>query len=968
MAYRFLPSIFAFCAFCATALAAVPPDTSAHSVEVFPHRILVKLDSTSRSPVDDARSRLAPYGAQFGIGAISSWLNPTLLSFNPHPALKLAHGAGEIDARFRALGRIVIVEYTSPYAPAYVAAKLGRLAGIEYAEPVFKRKLDFVPNDPLFAQESAYLEQIRAIEGWDLARADSNVVIGIVDTGVDLTHPDLSAALWHNAGEMGLDKQGRDRRTNGVDDDGNGVVDDWVGYDFGGGNGYTPDNDPSPGYSHGTHVAGIAGASGNNGIGVIGVAFGAKLMAVKISDDNPDNPTLTAGFSGIIYAAKMGANIINCSWGGPGRSQAEQDVIDAVSASGSLVVAAAGNEATLLPSFPAAYRNVLAVASVSTADQRSTFSNFNASIGISAPGELIYSTVPRSLTPDGYKAESGTSMASPLVAGAAALVISKFPDLAPEQVSAVLRASAADISASNPSYPGLLGSGRLDLQRALTAGPDAVFAEVIDHQVMEDDPDGIIAAGETIELRVTVENFLRQTEGLSAELSTVDPIALHIDSPQQTFGVLGPQESRETSPGVFRFTVPSWVPVDYTLPMLVTLREQGRIIGTQRVDVLVNPNFATTAANKITATFTGNGRIGYADFPINLLGRGFRVDSAASLLAEGGVIIGVSPARLADVVRNGDNLQNSWLETVQPYRVQRSQTDGTEIGTARFDDAHLIDLQRVGVDIRLKTYEYTGLDQENQLLAFYTITNTSQATLDNLFCGLFLDWDIGPNGASNQIDFDPENRMGYIANVVNPAYPVVGSVLVSNQQMNFTGLENDAPPMIDGFSQHEKWEALSSGIHHESTLVTDCSMVIGAGPLTLAPGADTTVVFAFLVGDNLTELKNEAKDARTLAGSLGSSIGEPIPLPSRLNLLDLGPNPFQERARIQFWMPEEGEATLTVYNAIGQNVATLADGVFNRGIHTIDFVPEEGSNGIFFVQFHAFGETYVQKLLRVLPR
>jgi subtilisin family serine protease len=945
------------------ATAADVPDSA--GAEALPHRLLVKLDSTSRSPISDARERIGAFVSQFGISTIASWLPPSLLKRTPRPMLKPALGGNDLTRRLSALGRIVVIEYSAPYAPAYVAGKLSRLHGIEYAEPVYRRTFEFLPNDPFFPQQQSYLEQIRAIEGWDVTRADQDVVIGIVDTGVDLTHPDLRSAIWNNPGETGRDLQGRDKRTNGVDDDGNGLVDDWTGYDFGGTDGYSPDNDPSPGYSHGTHVAGIAAASGNNATGVIGIAFGARLMPVKIADDNPINPTLTAGFQGILYAATMGASIINCSWGGAGRSQAEQEVIDAVTEMGTLVVAAAGNEGRSLPSYPAGYRGVLSVASVTGSDQRSIFSNFNTSVGISAPGEDIYSTVPLSLNTGGYRAERGTSMASPLVAGAAALVLSRYPGLLPEQIAAVLRANADDINAGNPSYAWLLGSGRLNIERALTVGPDVVAAEIVDYSVIEGDANGIIEPGETVELRITVKNILKQSNDISLDLAPISDPGVQVLAPSQDFGALASGETRQSTSGNFRLVMPTGVPIDYHLALSLTLREQGRIIGVQRIELLVNPNYSTTEANRITATFTGNGRIGFSDFPLNELGRGFRFDSTG-LLAEGGLMIGVNATRLADVVRNTDGLQNQWLETIEPYRVHFSSDENVEIGRAHFDDAHLIDLQRVGVDIHLTTYEYTGIDQEKQVLAFYRIANTSGARLDSLFCGLFLDWDLGPSGADNQIQFDPEDRMGYISNVTDASLPLVGSVLVSNQPMNFTALENNAPPISDGFGQLAKWDALSSGIHHEVSRVSDCSMTIGAGPITLEAGADTTITFAFIVGDDVTELRQGAAEARRLAEHLGQSVGGPIPLPSQVKLVDIGPNPFDNRTTIEFWMPDEGHVTIRAFDAIGRQVATLIDGVYRRGVHTVDFVPES-SSGFYFIQLDAFGETHMQKLIRLQP-
>lgn len=974
MKKRYLACIITLCCSVAAIAHADEPAAVAASRETIaesvPNRILVKLDSTSRAPLADARLRLAAVAGRFGIDAIHSWMNPALVRFDPHPMYKPTRRAGELASKLNALERIVEIRFSAPFDPTYVARKVASLPGIDYAEPVFRRHLSFTPNDPLFPQQWQYLTQVRAMQAWDVARADSSVIIGIVDTGIDMTHPDLKDAIWRNPGEQGRDLAGRDKRTNGVDDDGNGLVDDWIGYDFGGMTGDNPDNDPKPAYGHGTHVAGIAGASGNNAVGVIGVGFGAKLMAVKISNDAPDNPSLPGGFQGIFYAAKMGARIINCSWGGPGKSQAEQEVIDAVTQMGTLIVAAAGNESRSIPSYPASYRNVFSVASVTQADLRSSFSNYNPSVDISAPGEAIFSTFPVAINGSGYQVEAGTSMASPIVAGAAAIVLSKYPDLGPEQISAVLRANADNIDQGNPNYASLLGSGRINVERAVTVGPDAVAADIIGYRIVESNPDKVIEPGETVELRVQIENLLRASSDLSLELTAINPADASILTPRDEFGVVGSGDTRESHPGIFRFVLPANAPIDYRLPLLLRLREGDRTIGEQRIEILVNPNFGTTSKNRLAVTFTGHGRVGYDDFPYNELGDGFRVGSSANILAEGGMLIGVSPTRLADVVRSADEsqTQNQWLATAEPYRVRYDPDRRVEIGTARFNDDHLIDLQRVGVDIRLKTYEYTGPDQENQILATYTIRNTSGARLDSLFAAFYYDWDIGPSGADNKTDFDPENRFGYTSNVIDPTLPVVGVMLVSDEPMNFYAMDNNDAPLAGGFSQREKWDVISSGVHHEVSRVGDCSMAVGAGPITLEAGADTTLVFALMAAPNLTELRAGAETARRMAADLGTRLGGPIPLPKEMRLLELGPNPFEDRTNIEFWMPDEGHARVAVFDAIGRRVATLVEGDFRRGIHSVTFVPPTGDgNGVYFVQFDAFGETQVQKLVRLIP-
>jgi serine protease len=927
-----------------------------------PGEIIVKVAASDLAPDEFAARVLAPVADRYGIGAIGSWLNHDLLAAEPRGTM---HKSSIAASTLQTLGRILVVHYSSDDAPDVVAAKIKALPGVEYAEPVFRRSLFYVPNDP-FLSQLWYLDRIKAFDAWNISRADSTIIIAITDTGVDPGHPDLKKAIWRNPGEQGPDGRGRDRHNNGIDDDGNGVVDDWIGYDFGGTDGYSPDNDPTPHYYHGTHVAGIAAAVGDNNTGVVGVAFGAKIMVVKISDDDESgDPLITKGYDGILYAAKMGAKIINCSWGGPGYSMAEQEVLDRVTAMGSLIVAAAGNNGGNVTSYPASYSGVLSVASVVGNDVRSSFSNFNTNVGISAPGEGIFSTAPTQEGGSGYRNSSGTSMAAPVVSGAAALVSMHYPDLDPEQLAAVLRANSDRIDSINPNYQYLLGSGRINIEKALINGPNAIEVQVLDYRPIEDMPDGVLEPGETIELRVRVRNILRQVPDLKLELST-SVESIQIETPLDDMGLMVTGDERETRAGTFRLRIPTGIPLDYKLPLKVTLLDGSTEIATRRTELVVNPNYATTAHNHTSVTFTGNGRIGYNDFPSNEQGRGFRLDSSSNMLAEGGLMIGTGADHLADVVRSGDLYhQSQGLQTVEPYRLRFVPEENLQVGTAHFDDSHLSNLQRIGLDINLRTLQYADGGSDNQTLLLYTIKNTSGATLNNLHCALYLDWDIGPAGAFDKAGSDLEHRLGYAMNTRNTGLPAAGVMLVSDQPMNFNAFDNNAAPLVNGFYQVEKWDAMSGGVKRETSNVGDCSIVIGAGPITLAPGADTVVAFALMAGANVTALRASTDEAARKFAALGGTPGGPIVLPRELGLASPFPNPFVDHIDLSFSMPTEGFAIVDVYNSLGELVETLASGTYQRGTHDLRFTPQGTASAVYFVRLTAFNQTVAQKIVHV---
>jgi subtilisin family serine protease len=248
---------------------------------------------------------------------------------------------------------------------------------------------------------------------WDQTTG-GDTIVAVVDTGVDMTHPELRQNLWTNPGEVA---------GNGVDDDHDGYVDDVHGADL-----VNKDGDPTDDNGHGTHVAGIIGARGGNGIGAAGIAWRVRIMPVKVLDAGASGDAGTVA-TGIRYAIAHGARIVNLSLSGPGRSDALESAIAAARDAGVLVVCAAGNDGRDLgstPAYPASYpeENLISVAATSSNGRLASISNYGAGVELAAPGDTIFSTA----RGGGYELRTGTSMASPMVAGTAALVASVRPD------------------------------------------------------------------------------------------------------------------------------------------------------------------------------------------------------------------------------------------------------------------------------------------------------------------------------------------------------------------------------------------------------------------------------------------------------------------------------------------------------------------------------------------------------------
>ncbi len=346
--------------------------------------------------------------------------------------------------------------------------------GVVYAEPDYKYCVAAIPNDPMFGQlwgmnntgqnGGTVDADIDAPEAWNIAQSASNIIVAVIDTGVDYTHPDLAANMWTNTAEL--------NGTAGVDDDGNGYVDDIYGYDF-----VNNDGDPIDDYFHGTHCAGTIGAVGNNGIGVAGVCWNVKIMALKFLDAGGGGYTADA-ISCIQYAIQMGAKLTSNSWGGYGYSQALYDAIKESQTAGQLFVAAAMNDTNnndLLPAYPASYDldNIIAVMATDRNDTMSSFSNWGATtVDLAAPGTDIYSTFPTYMTDameafglsTNYETISGTSMATPHVSGTCALLWGLNSDMTYAEVKShvVDTVDVLDSLAGSSVY-----NGRLNLQKAV---------------------------------------------------------------------------------------------------------------------------------------------------------------------------------------------------------------------------------------------------------------------------------------------------------------------------------------------------------------------------------------------------------------------------------------------------------------------------------------------------------------------
>ncbi|MCB9058926.1 MAG: S8 family peptidase [Calditrichae bacterium] len=453
------------------------------------------------------------------------------------------------------LHNVFVMETSTSDDILKIVEELKKDPNVEYAEPVYINKLDATPNDALYGQQY-HLPQVHAPEAWDLTYGSSDVIIGIVDSGVDWDHEDLKDIIWINEDEI---------PDNGIDDDNNGYVDDVRGWDFvtnvsGSGtsnaapaeDGETPDNNPMDFDGHGTHVSGIAAGHTNNSIGIASVSSGARIMPLRCgwhANDGLGYVSSVFAAEAYVYAADNGATVTNQSSGNSG-----QLIVDGAYyafLNGVLIVESAGNGNDVTPSVLGGQSWAISVASVNSNDQKASYSSFGEYVGVSAPGgdfssgnnNGILSTVVEPSDFFGgskYVQFQGTSMAAPVVASVAGLVRSYVPEISVIDLYERIIKSADNIDAANPAYTGLLGSGRVNAYRALTESYSAEPKFSVLSSIVNDNGDNDqLDPGETVELTLNIRNTWQSASNVTISLSAENEWPITIESGSVAVGAVG---------------------------------------------------------------------------------------------------------------------------------------------------------------------------------------------------------------------------------------------------------------------------------------------------------------------------------------------------------------------------------------------------------------------------------------------
>jgi hypothetical protein len=803
-----------------------------------PHTIVYKLKATQPTPT------------QAKFATTSATINPNLLTqigaSSPKALMPASHPIFQqtknnqykkLGERSKRLALIYQIEISHGQDFAAAINLLRQDPAVEYAEPIYtNHKPLIVPNDPLAnpanATNSYHLTAIKAYQAWDIQTGNPANIIGITDNSFDLANTDLSGQSVAPAG---------------------------INRDIADG-----DNDVSGANPHGSFVALCANAKANNNFGSAGIAYNCKFLPIKVAPNSNLN-AYTDGYEGVFLAgAVTGVRVVNMSWGRTGPpSDLEQDYLAACAEDFDVVlVAAAGNQNDTELYYPASYNQyVVSVAATKAGDAKADFSTYNASVDIAAPGQSIVVVTGSPV--------NGTSFASPIVAGAVALIRQQYPDLTVEQTVARLKTTTdyIDNLPENATFKGKLGTGRLNAFRALS---DPFKAITLKNYSFSVNKRGFLFHGMTANLVCEFKNHLDALTNLQVTLATTSPYITLTDN-QSNIGIVTENTLVSNSADSFTIQVAPDTPAN-TIAFFTLTYTDGAYTYTEELRVLLNPGRADI--NPVRLAMDDRGRLAVFDNSFPEL-NGLNIEDY-NLLREAGLMIGVNNTKVSSAVRETDFTMYAPLDEAQIG-------NRLEVSTAYDDITN--NSNRIGLQISQKTYSWAEPALERAVVVEYQIKNISAGFLDNVYTGLFADWNINIRG-ENRAGWRGANAMGY---VFDPkTFGVYGGISIltetdttaSSQRIHYYAIDNAANTIRinDGITEAERYQLLSGGIARTQAGVSgagaDVAHTIGVRLSDFKLGETRTVAFALIAAESLPELQTNATNILAQYKALKSS---PIP-------------------------------------------------------------------------------------------
>jgi len=867
------------------------------------------------------------------------------------------------------LSRVFMVELNKSADIAALAERISLYEGIEYAEPALLRtigeiasspktgswQIDHLPDDPLYYLQW-YLPSIFAPAAWDVDKGDPSIVIAIVDNGVDWDHPDLSGNIWQNPGEV----------INGADDDSNGFIDDIRGWDF-----RNNDNDPSTNSDpssdsnfHGTHVSGIAAAVSDNSVGVSGIAPDCQIMPIKTGTAD----TIFYGVEGIIYAYENGAKVINCSFGSYGYSALEEDAIDNAYAAGAIVIAAAGNDNIMGLNYPASNENAVSVAALAPSNQKASFSNYNSAVDISAPGVEIFNTWVTSTGSPVYGFTSGTSMASPIVAGVAALMFSTSSELTVQQAVVKMQSTSDDISEVNPGYIGLLGAGKVNAYRAIGESlPGIRFNSYDIDDTQGGDGDHIPEPGDSLDIIVSLGNSFQTAFQATAELNTTNSLVDIIQS-YSIFGDIEPggfADNEDNSFRVYLGAIPSGEMVNFTLDV----ETQNGYDFLLSFSMMVNPPYANHNIGNVVATVTNFGALGYQSDPYSYgtvaVGEGFRYPSSgANSLYHGSMALAANQNRVcASIYRESAFPQEfEWVDE-EPIVMETPGTLADQQSSVTYHDHNIFLPNYIpAVAVEQNTYAFADPPDDDYIILEYKFITIADTTIENCLVGLFMDWDIGASPLVNSVGYSASRGAGYMFASGSNIY---GVAPLNRPVHSHRAIDNNIYTYgASTLNDINLFKFLNGELGASTAANGEYSHTISVSDVDITPDSVTTIAFAVVGGDNLDDFLDNCDQAKIKYAFLNSAGYQSVSAQiTKMALSAPSPNPFNLDVGFTLSLNQADQVTIAVYDILGRQTALLHEGMLPPGSADFSWSSHNIASGIYFLNARTSRQNIVHKII-----
>lgn len=730
----------------------------------------------------------------------------------------------------------------------------------EYVVPQFIPRLCFVPNDDSISQQYA-LFKINAFAGWDIHKGDTNMVIGVTDTGIDPFHPDIIGNIKYNYADP----------INGIDDDNDGFTDNYRGWDTG-----SNDNDPTADNNfHGQHVSGLSSATANNSEGVAGSGYFCKLLPIKIANQNG---SLVGAYDGLIYAAEHGCKVINCSWGGFEFSELNQDLIRYAAINKDCIIfCGAGNNNDERLFYPASYEYAVSVGATNEQDFKADFSTYGYLLDLFAPGDFVLST----WADGGYLRTGGTSMAAPVAAGCAGILRSAFPTWSSQQITEQLKVTCDNIDQipQNANYAGKMGKGRVNLYRALTetGRPSVLFND----KRLSDNGTQLFLPGSLVQLNGLLINYLSPASTVSITVSSLTP-AFEVISPGFTFSNLGTLDTLPVIGSIILLRVNENAAFNEQGIIKISINADG-LINEEYIYAKVNANFINLNTTAIKTSIGNNSLLALTGDGF-LKGNGYQFNNKSDLLYEGGLIIGAETFRVADNIR-GENQVDEDFFTESPLKLK------SNIGSLTEWEGQFYSANELNVIVKQRLISDTSGEKKKFFVLEYDVTNYSQETYFGMFGGIFTDWDL-INPAENESAAITSQKIGY----VKSGDSLFCGVKVLNDDpalynvMKNGGSTIEGVYINDGISSFEKYLALSTNNQLSIEPIGDIVNVVSTGPFNLNPGEHKIIAFAIFSTTNFNEVAQIGANAQQFY----NEIAVPLNIPKQNIEIGIFPNPTNE--------------------------------------------------------------------------